>query len=84
MGEQSQKKCQKYDMVLEKVKKNVIPLLHCNVDKSDNISEIFKQSFVLTLLIKHQTNFILFPINFVFLSCYMKLGCIVHKVILIH
>lgn len=84
MGEQSQKKCQKYYTVLENVKINVIPLLHCKVDKSDNISEIFKQSFVLTLLIKHQTNFILFPINFVFLSCYMKLGCIVHKVILIH
>ena len=73
MAEKSKKKVKNKIKSLKKskLKKVIILLLDC---KMENLIKNFKQSFALLPLIKHQTTF--------FISCKMKLGCVVHKVIL--
>ena len=76
MAEKSKKKVKNKIKSLKKskLKKVIILLLDCKMENLINISKNFKQSFALLPLIKHQTTF--------FISCKMKLGCVVHKVIL--
>ena len=62
--------------------KFIILPLYCKIKKFGNISKIFKQYIVLSPLIKHQTTFLSFVRNSMFLSFSMKQDWVVQEVIL--
>ena len=90
MGVQNQRKIQNKMKFLKKLKQiyNSSPVL-----QDEEVTEYLKdiqikfqniQHFVLPPSIKYQTTFLLLVKNSMFLRFYMKLGCVVNKVIFIN